>query len=262
MTPTPVLALADISVRIADKTLVDRVSLAAPAGTVTALVGPNGAGKSTLIAVAAGTRRPSAGQVLYDGRPIGDWAPWRLAAKRAVMVQAAPLAFPFAVHEVVRIGLDGIGRGLTEPDRLGILARSLAAADVAALAPRLYPTLSGGEQQRVRFARALAQIEAGATVETRQVLILDEPIASLDLKHQFALMDAARAAAARGLAVLVVLHDLALARSVADRIVVLRGGAVAAEGPAVTTLTDVLVADVFEVPPERWREIAGGPGAG
>lgn len=258
MSDPALLAARDLTVTVAGRDLVRDVSLAVEGGTLQVIVGPNGAGKSTLVRLLSGALRPTRGAVAYAGEPVETIPPWRLAATRAVLPQAARLAFPFAAEEVARIGLDGIGRGLGARDRAAILARALAQADVAHLADRAYPTLSGGEQARVQFARVLCQLEAGRTVADRQVLFLDEPTASLDLRHQGALLDAAAGLAATGVAVVAILHDLNLAAAYADRLLVLDGGRLVASGRPIEVLTDDLIARVFGV---RWpvgRVPAGG----
>jgi iron complex transport system ATP-binding protein len=252
---SPVLTLERVHRRVAGRALVADVSLDLHPGRVTVLVGPNGAGKSTLVGLASGLTRPDAGSVTYDGRPAADWQPWRLAAKRAVMAQSGDTAFPFTVTDLVAIGADGIGRGLDRPARAAIVAEAIAVADVAHLAGRDVMTLSGGERQRARFARALAQLAAGRSLDDRQVLILDEPVASLDLKHQVFLLDAARALAARGVALLVVLHDLALARFYADALVVMQDGRIAAQGDPAVVLTADRVEAVFGLRPEASRGV-------
>jgi iron complex transport system ATP-binding protein len=235
--PEPALLSArDLTVNVAGRDLVRDVSLDVPAGSLQVIVGPNGAGKSTLLRLLCGELRPTRGQVAYGGEAVEAIPAWRLAAMRAVLPQAARLAFPFAAADVARIGLDGIGRGL---DR----------ADIAHLAARAYPTLSGGEQARVQFARVLCQMEAGRTVSDRQVLFLDEPTASLDLRHQGALLDAAAALAASGVAVVAILHDLNLAAAYADTLLVLEGGRLVASGRPADVLRDDLIARVFGV---RW----------
>jgi iron complex transport system ATP-binding protein len=250
---TPALAISGVSRRIGSRAILDTVSLDLHAGRLTVLIGPNGAGKSTLIGIASGYRAPDAGRVLCEGIPLRDWPRWRLAGKRAVMSQSGTVAFAFTVEDVVRIGCDGIGRGLGEPQRAAIARNAMRVADVAHLAHRDITTLSGGELQRARFARALAQLEAGASVETRQVLILDEPVSSLDLKHQIFLLDAARDLARGGMAVLAVLHDLTLARGYADELHILRDGRMVAGGPPDEILTSQRIRDVFDIDPVRYR---------
>ncbi|WP_244472049.1 ATP-binding cassette domain-containing protein [Prosthecomicrobium hirschii] len=245
----PILCMNGITVSVGGRNLIEDVSLACMAGTLTGIVGPNGAGKSTLMAVAAGTLKPRRGSVAVDGRPLGQWRLAALADKRAVLIQSDALAFPFAVHEVVQLGMDGRGRGLTERRRLAILERALGLADAIHLAARLYPTLSGGERQRVRLARILAQLEAGRTVHDRQLLILDEPLAGLDLKHQVAAMAAARAFADEGHAVLAVVHDLWAAAHYSDCVLALQNGRAAEFGPPETVLAPERVRALFDLPP-------------
>jgi len=248
--PEPALLSArDLTVTMAGRDLVRDVSLAVAAGSLQVIVGPNGAGKSTLLRLLCGELRPTRGQVAYGGEAVDAIPAWRLAGMRAVLPQAARLAFPFAAAEVARIGLEGIGRGLKPRDRDAILARALDRADVTHLAARAYPTLSGGEQARVQFARVLCQMEAGRTVSDRQVLFLDEPTASLDLNHQGALLDAAAALAASGVAVVAILHDLNLAAAYADTLLVLDAGRLVAAGRPADVLRDDLIARVFGV---RW----------
>ena len=240
--------------------LIDRIDLAIDGGFFTIVLGPNGAGKSTLLRILSGELAPSQGEVRLDGRPLRAIAPWRLAHSRAVMPQASDLSFPFTVFEVASLGVEGIGRGLSRRDRQCIAQTALEQADVAHLLHRNYQTLSGGERQRVHFARVLAQLQAGRTVETRQVLFLDEPIASLDLKHQLALLQTAKSLARDGLAVVAVLHDLQLAAGVGDDLVLMNGGRLVTRGRPETVLTPTILAEVFGVtlaasalPPSPWR---------
>jgi iron complex transport system ATP-binding protein len=227
--------------------LVRDASLALAPGTTTIVVGPNGAGKSTLLKLLTGELPPERGEIRFDGAPLNETPAWKLACQRAVMVQNQRLAFPFSVYEVARLGLEGVGRAQSRSRKEQIIAGALEAAGVIGLAGRQYQTLSGGEQQRVQFARALCQLEAGRSVAERQVLFLDEPIASLDLCHQLSLLDAARGIAAGGAAVLVVLHDLNLAVTYADRLVVMHEGAIVAQGEPSAILDDNLLRGVFRV---------------
>lgn len=239
---------------------VDGVSLSLSAGELLVIVGPNGAGKTSLTRLLTGEIAPTAGIIRLEGEALGAIPPWRLAARRAVMPQASRLAFPFTVGEVVRIGLDGVGRALSRMEREGIISAALSAADIAHLVGRSYQTLSGGEQQRVQFARTLAQLQAGGRDGSRQLLFLDEPVASLDLAHQIALMEQAAGLARTGIAVVAVLHDLNLAATFADRILVMSAGRAHALGRPADVLTRRLVAEVFGVDLARDEaRIAGLP---
>jgi iron complex transport system ATP-binding protein len=162
------------------------------------------------------------------------------------MTQAIQVSSPFLTYEIVRLGVDGIGRVSTR-ERARIVEQCLAAADVLPLAAQSYATLSGGEQRRVQFARVMARIEAARTVRDRQALLLDEPVANLDLSHQLALLDAAREVARRGVAVLAVLHDFNLASRYADVLALMNKGAVVACGDPTRVQGSSLLSEVFAV---------------
>ena len=226
--------------------LVDAVSLDVEPGRITVLIGPNGAGKSTLIRLMSGELRPTSGLILCEDENLARFSPERLALRRAVMTQAIQVSSPFLTHEIVRLGVDGIGR-VSARERARIIEQSLAAADALPLASQSYATLSGGEQRRVQFARALAQIEAARTVHEHQALLLDEPVANLGLPHQLALLDATRAVARRGVAVLAVLHDFNLASRYADGLALMHKGAIVAYGEPASVQRSDLLSDVFAI---------------
>ncbi len=219
--------------------LVDDVSLDVRPGEVLALAGPNGAGKSTLLRLLAGELLPTAGTVTLDGRPLHDLRPDTLACRRAVMPQQTTLSFAFTAREVVLMGRTPHARGGRRQDEF-VVAECLARTDTAHLAGRAFPSLSGGEQQRVTLARVLAQ-EA-------PIVLLDEPVNSLDIHHQELVMREARVEAGRGAAVLAVLHDLNLAAAHADRVALMRRGRIVACGVPRDVLTAPLLSEVFEHP--------------
>jgi iron complex transport system ATP-binding protein len=234
------------------RALLDAVSLRLRAGEVLAVVGPNGAGKSTLLRALAGELRPAAGRLDFAGLALRDWPPRALARRRAVVSQRVALAFPMTVAEVVALGrLPWHGTPEAARDREAVAA-GMARAGVAHLAGRAYATLSGGEQQRVQVARALAQLDGA---ERPAALLLDEPTASLDAAHRAALLRALRALAEGGAAVLVVLHDLNEAAFVADRVAVLAGGRLAALGTPAQALDPALLAEIYGLP---FRRVPGG----
>ncbi|MFD6134407.1 heme ABC transporter ATP-binding protein [Isoptericola sp. NPDC060257] len=221
-------------------TLLDAVDVDVLVGEVLVVVGPNGAGKSTLLSVLAGDRRPDEGTVTLDGAPVASVRPAELARHRGVLLQENQVSFPFRVVDVVRMGR-APWRGTDAEDRDDlVVADALADADVTHLAARRYPTLSGGERSRASYARVLAQ-------EPR-LLLLDEPTAALDVRHQERVLARARDHARAGGAVVVVLHDLALAAAWADRVLVLAGGRVAAHGAPADVLTGALLTDVYDHP--------------
>jgi iron complex transport system ATP-binding protein len=242
------LAARGIDLTLGDARILTGVDVTVTAGELVALVGPNGAGKSSLLGVLSGDLAPDAGTVELDGRAVASTSARELARARAVLLQKQGLAFGFRVEEVVRMGRAPWHRTPAEDDDDRVVAESMERAEVTPFAARLYPTLSGGEQGRVGFARVLAQ--------AAPVLLLDEPTAALDIRHQETLLAVARAAAAVGSAVVVVLHDLALAAAYADRVCVLSGGAVAADGPPAEVLTGELLSEVYEHP-VRVAQVAG-----
>lgn len=235
---TPVLEARKVTVRAGRARLLDGVSLALAPGELLAVAGPNGAGKSTLLRVLEGDLAPARGEVLLHGRPLGAHRPLELARLRAVLPQETALAFPFSVDEVVRMGR---WPWPADPARdEALVGAALDACDVRTLVDRRVPTLSGGERTRVALARVLAQDTA--------IVLLDEPTAALDLRHQEAVLRAARARADDGRAVLAVLHDLNLAAAWADRIVLLDRGTVCAAGLAGDVLTGDLLSRLYGAP--------------
>lgn len=244
---TPLLRADNVGVAYGRAKPVDDVSLTLAAGELMVVVGPNGAGKTSLMKLLTGEISPSGGQVILDGEDLARIPAWRLASKRAVMAQATRLAFPFTVAEVVRIGIDSVGRALARADRERTIGEALRAADIGHLTGRSYQTLSGGEQQRVQFARTFAQLRAGQRISDRQVLFLDEPVANLDLAHQIALMESAATLARDGVAVIAVLHDLNLAATFADRILVMHRGRAHALGKPAEVVTRANVELIFGV---------------
>jgi iron complex transport system ATP-binding protein len=239
---TTVIAATSVTMRIGAKMLLDDASLSVAPGEVVALVGPNGAGKSTLMRMLAGELKPASGNVTLKGRAIQSYTPRALALHRAVLSQNTSVAFPFTVGEVVRMGA-GDRHGGAIDDLAG---RALADVDLAAFSDRIIGTLSGGEQQRAHFARVLLQLSCGEAAHGPGLLLLDEPTASLDLKHQLDMLEAVGRCARRGVAVVAILHDLNLAAMSADRIVVLDQGGVAAAGTPAETVTDEVLARVFK----------------
>jgi iron complex transport system ATP-binding protein len=237
-----------LSVRKGRAHLLHNVTTHFHPGEVTAIIGPNGAGKSTLLAALAGTQPPSEGKVCLDDTPLSRIGLAALAKRRAFLMQDFQVAFAFTVEEVV-----GFGRAPHERQAdPAVVADAMEAADVAHLRARNVMSLSGGERQRVGFAKALAQVWAATTDTGANWLLLDEPLAALDPQHQLQLLTLVRVFARSGGGVIMVLHDLELARCAADRIVTLKDGALIHSIPA-SALEDSVVASLFGVPRD-WKQ--------
>ncbi len=238
-----VLDVQNLSVKIGAKRLLDGVSFSVAQGETVAVIGPNGAGKSTLLRALSGEIAPSDGAVLLGGRAPQAWQPRELALRRAVLSQHVAVTFPFTVLEIVRMGAgDRRGKSID-----AMAEAALAAVDLAGFHSRIIGTLSGGEQQRVHFARVMVQLACGEEAHGPGILLLDEPTASLDLRHQLDLVAVAQQCAARGTTVIAIVHDLNLAALMAERVIVLANGRLAADGPPAVTINDATLSDVFGV---------------
>ena len=224
--PSPELETRNLDVRYpgtSNLVLAD-VSMAVAPGTLYSVLGPNGAGKSSLIRALLGLVHPARGEAFLGGVPASDWKARERARRVGVVPQSEAFQFPLSVEELVSMGrypyLGALGSP-TATDR-AVVMDALTRCDAAELAPRPVDTLSGGELQRVRIARALAQEPA--------TLILDEPTASLDLSHEMEIMELLRDVVSAGRTVLMTTHHLDLAGRYSDRMLLLDEGRVAAEG--------------------------------
>lgn len=236
------LAARNLSFAVGSKTLVDAVDLEVEAGEMVALLGPNGAGKSTLLKMLCGQSKPSSGSVLFEGKELGQWAPRELARRRAVLPQSSAVPFEFTALEIVLLGRSPHGDAYSHEAMARV---AMEKTESLHLADRTVTTLSGGEMQRVQLARVLVQI--GLDGGAPRCLMLDEPISNLDPAHQHSALQIAADLARDGAAVLVVLHDLNLAAQYASRLVLMKTGAIVADGLPRDVLTEARIGDVFGV---------------
>lgn len=240
---TTAYGVTGVSAGYGPSAIVQDVSLQLRPGELTGLLGRNGAGKTTLVRVLAGLMAPSAGRAELDGRDLAAWDRREIARRVAVVPQETEEAIPFRVGEVVLMGrAPRHGRwGFDTADDVAATERAMELAGVRHLAARYPDQLSGGEWQRVRIARALAQ--------EPQWLLLDEPTAHLDLHHRWRLYDLLDDLRRdRGCGVLVVTHDLHPLLERADRVVLLAGGGVTADGAPAQVATPAQLAAAFDVP--------------
>jgi iron complex transport system ATP-binding protein len=257
-----VIEVRGVTVELGDRAVVDAVDVSVADGEWLALIGPNGAGKTTLLRAVA-RLLPFSGEIVLDGRSVRELSRAELARLVAVVPQEPSTPPWMTVAEYALLGrtphLGPLAKeGVRDRDAA---ARSLARLDLLPFADRRLGTLSGGEKQRVVVARALAQ-------EAR-IVLLDEPTAALDIGHQqqaLELLDGLRAES--GLTLVAAMHDLTLAAQYADRMVLLDGGTVVADGSPADVLTEALIAehygaaidvvpvgDRFAVVPRRARRV-------
>ena len=235
------LSVVKVSASKGGKRILSDVGFTAPRGAITGLIGPNGAGKSTLLTALLGLT-PAAGRIMFDGQDLLAM-PRRDRARLAAFVeQSATTEERMTVTDVVALGRipfqSALAAGSSSEDD-ALIADCLAETRMTAFAARRFDTLSGGEQQRVHIARALAQ--------QPRLLLLDEPTSHLDISAQLQMLALLRRKADAGITVLIALHDLNLASRYCDHLVVLDKGAVAAAGPPATIITPALLRSVYGV---------------
>ena len=215
----PAVCIRNLQVAFGPRPVLQDLSLEVAEGAFFIIIGPNSAGKTTLLKTMAGAVRPCQGQVEIRGTAVDRYSPRDLARLMAVVPQRVPTDIPFTVQEMVLMGRSPhVGwLGLEKQHDFDLAAESMSITDVAHLARRPLPQLSGGELQRVIIARALCQ--------QPRLLLLDEPTAALDLAHQVNIMDLmARLKEDRGLTIIMVSHDLNLAAMYGDQLLLLKEG--------------------------------------
>ena len=221
----PAIKSSKISHAFTGHPVLKNISFSVGKGEFFIIIGPNGSGKTTLLKIFAGLLRPPEGQVEIFGRPIGNYRQKSLARTLAMVPQQLPLDFPFTVAEAVLMGRAPYhgALGIESEEDFAIAKQAMAFTEVEHLSDRRLDQLSGGEQQRVFIARAICQ--------QPQIMLLDEPTASLDLAHQVRIMDLMeRLKAEKGVTVIMVSHDINIAAMYADQLLLLKAGQILSIG--------------------------------
>ena len=241
------LSVNAVGLNISGVSLLNDISFSCPRGTVTALMGPNGAGKTSLLKVISGEYQKSQGEVIINNRLSNQWKIADAAKFMSVLPQNSSLEFSFTAQEVVALGRIPHATGLVRDSE--IVRAALSRVDASYLAERSFMQLSGGEKQRVQLARVLAQIWEYCEEESvsEGILLLDEPSTSFDLAHQLMLIKTVKQIAAKGVTVVMVMHDLNLAAKCADQLVMINCGECTAVGTVTDLLTPALIEKVFSV---------------
>lgn len=238
----PVFALDAVSFSVEGKQLLKPLTLAIPAGRITGLIGHNGSGKSTLLKMLARQQRPTSGAIRFEDRPLDVWKERDLARRLAYLPQYTPSASGLLVKELVALGRypwHGAVRPFGQIDRQ-MTEEAIELTGIAPFVDRLVDTLSGGERQRVWLAMLIAQ-DAGC-------LLLDEPISALDISHQIEVLTLIRSLAReKGLAVVVVLHDVNMAARYCDEMLALKGGTVVVQKDSDAIMRAEVLKQIFGI---------------
>jgi len=239
------LKVQDVSFKVRDKVILQHVGFEVLPGEHMAVLGSNGAGKSTLLKVLCGELQPVTGQVHILGKALQDWSAAELARFRAVLQQQTALTMPFLVKDVVMMGRFPHQQARQASMDERIVTGALHKTGITHLENRNYLQLSGGEQQRVHLARVFAQIWHSPDYDVRY-LFMDEPINSLDIRHQHNALELAREFASEGNCVVSVLHDLNLAAQYADKILLMKQGKVLAYGTPAEVLEQQTISKAYD----------------
>jgi iron complex transport system ATP-binding protein len=218
------VVLEDVSYSIGAAQLVRAVSMNFAANGMNVILGPNGAGKSTLMRIAAGRLSPTAGRVTYGDDDVRTIEPRALALRRAFLSQHVEIDFAITVEEVVLMGRYPHFSGTPSAHDREVVHDALRLVGMTSRCRQAYPTLSGGEQQKVQLARVLAQIWGKEDKPIPRILFLDEPTASLDIHYQLHILDIARSFLQRNCTIVMTLHDLNLAAEYGDRFFLMHQG--------------------------------------
>jgi len=232
----------NLHLKLGNRIILDDLSVRFKKGELTILLGPNGTGKSSLLK-ALTNEWSVKGNVSFFDQPFEQWHASELAKHMGVLPQSSSLTFNFTVREVVELGALALSE--TQKRIREIAESNMVKTDILHLAERLYPSLSGGEKQRVHLARVLTQLEQSGE---QKILLLDEPTSALDISHQHQTLSLAKSLAEEGASVIAVIHDLNLAAQYADRVMIMHNGKLAANGTAWETLTAEIVQQVYQYP--------------
>ena len=242
------ISAQDVGYSVGKKQLLSNISLKVIPGEILAIAGPNGAGKSTFLKLLAGDFRPSTGRIFYDQQDISVLTIENRAMCRSVMAQSSPPIFDFSVRDVVTMGWLNRVSGLDDYHFHHALMETVDKCDLSSLLNRKFNTLSGGEQRRAHFARALLQIWLPTDKKKNRYLLLDEPLANLDMAQELKILNIIKDSAHEGVGVILVLHDLNLAVNFADRIALFNQGQLNHIGSPEEVLTGETLSSIYGLP--------------
>ena len=240
------IEVESISLSLSDKTILKDVSLEIRPGEILSIIGPNGAGKSTLLNVITGNLSNHNGEIFYDSKKLKNISIQERAYIRSVMSQFQNIAFDYSVIEIIQMGWLDHRFNMVNDDLENYQNHVIEECDVKTLINQKFNTLSGGEQRRVHFARTLLQLWQPPNANDQNYLLLDEPFSNLDMVHKLSMMRSIKKRAAAGTGILMILHDLNLAYSFSDRIIILKKGSIVKEGDVQEMLNEDLLSKAYE----------------
>jgi len=239
------IAVSNLSYSAGRQLILEDISATFEAGKVSAILGPNGAGKSTLLKCITGSLTPDRGTISMNGRRLEEYSLTELSVKRAVLSQNTPVNFPFTAEEIVLLGRNPYAPNKNSAMDIDIVHETLELMDAWHLRGRSFPTLSGGEQQRVQFARVLSQIWD----QENAYLFLDEPTSALDLKHQYQVMELIQKQCAdKYWSVIIVMHDLNIAYQSTDKSYFIKDGHVHTFGDSKDVISADALSEIYSLP--------------
>ena len=236
--------LENITYKIGGQAIVRDASTLIKSGHLTVIIGPNGAGKSTIVKLICGEMTPNSGAIFFNDTALPLLDLKAQARLRSVMTQSTSLAFDFTVRDILELSWSKASFSSFQARMFGLAEKN----EVRHLLHQNFRTLSGGEQQRVLFTRALLQIDEPSASRDDQYLFLDEPTAHLDIKHELHTLQLCKEYTSAGLGVVAVLHDLNLAARFADRIILMKRGEIVSQGPTADVLTAKHLTESYETP--------------
>jgi len=220
-----------------------------------AILGPNGAGKSTLLQMLAGLFAPTTGSIIFNKRPVSQWKTTELARQRSFLHQQNNISGSFTVAEILEMGRYPYFDLNPSAGDNALVENSILELGLTQKRQQIYQTLSGGEQQRIQFARTLLQLQETDRPDlNNKVMFLDEPLNNLDLQYQYALMQQAREKITHlGGTVIAVLHDINMAYQFADRVIILKNGNLVVDDTTEQALNPEVLSSIFEVEITKFR---------
>lgn len=240
------LDLQNIQYKVGQKQILTNVNIAFEPGQIHMVLGPNGSGKTSLLKIASGQNHKFQGKVIYGAQSLDTISPSYLAKYRSYLSQQSTIAFPLTVKEVVNMGrYPHFEYQLSKHDH-DITAQVIEKLEIQQLQNRDFNTLSGGEQQRVQFARVLSQVWEPVEGENRY-LFLDEPLNNLDIQYQKAFLELIQGFLQKDIVIIMIVHDINWAFSYADKVYFLKEGQLIAHGSPIEIINTNLIKNVFSV---------------